>query len=98
MTHRVAQTAQRIHVGRFLLSTLALVVAMALVAPVRAAEVMIDTITLRLRDDALLQKATRLSAEKRAALGAVLHNSVTKSGRTRDGAFRLTLAHPVPFV
>jgi len=98
MSHRTAASAQPNLAERVLLWSFALMVAMALVAPVRAAEVMIDTLTIRLRDDALPAGALRLSAAQRAALGAVLRNSVTENGRTRDGALRLTLAHPVSFM
>jgi serine protease len=97
MNRRLLGRTHRALLDRLVLCSLMLIVAGALATPVRAAEVMIDTIVVLLRDEALPNGTLTLSVEKRAALGHLLRNSVTESSRTRDGAFRLTLAHPVPF-
>ena len=83
--------------GRFVLWSLVLVLAAVVAVPVRAANVMIDTIVVRFRDDAVPRSAPALGANKLADLGATLANSVMEAGRTRDGAFRLKFVHPVPF-
>ena len=83
------------------LRSLAVAAAFALAAlvagPVHSAAALVDSITIRFGDSVAPLTGEILPDALRDALGAALQNSVVPAGRTLDGAYRLVLAHPLPF-
>jgi serine protease len=58
----------------------------------------VDTIVVRFRSDAIPRDATTLPGSYATDLAAAVRANVIDSGRTRDGAFRLALDPPLPFM
>jgi hypothetical protein len=83
------------------LRSLAVAAAFALAAlvagPVHSGTALVDSITIRFGDTVAPLTGEILPDALRNALGAALQNSVVPAGRTLDGAYRLVLAHPLPF-
>src|SRR2546425_429230 len=76
-----------------------LTVVLGLVATTSAAftaESIVDSITVKLRDDVTPPRTSMLSDDSQAALSAALQMAFVQVGSTRDGAFRLALAAPIP--
>ena len=61
----------------------------------RVASPTIDTVVVKLRDDAEFNAAAGLSAGARARLDAALRTPFTHAGYTRDGALQLQLVQPL---
>ncbi|MFO1413373.1 MAG: S8 family serine peptidase [Burkholderiales bacterium] len=76
----------------------AAIVAAILAPATLAAESLVTTITLRLRDEVAPPGALALPVAWSQRLPELLRNSVTVASRTREGAYVLTLAHPLPFL
>ncbi len=73
-----------------------MLVAIALLMPgVADAAALVDTIVVRYRDDASTQHAATIAVRERQTLGHLSKASVTDAGRTRDGAFRLSIQPPM---
>src|SRR5213593_4694179 len=78
---------------------LILTVGFGLVASTSAAftaESIVDSISVKLRDDVAPPGMSTLTDDSRAALLAALQMAFEQVGSTRDGAFRLALAMPMP--
>ena len=65
-------------------------------APAFAAEPLIDSIVVKLRDGAIADPAGGLTEDEQAALFDELQTPFSHTGYTRDGALQLRLSNPLP--
>ncbi|MCC6198314.1 MAG: S8 family serine peptidase, partial [Burkholderiales bacterium] len=93
-------TGLRSLLGRALPALLAITVmaATGALAGIAHAAATVDTIVVKIRDDALPPDARVLPVEFGDLLGAAAAVSLAQIGVERDGAFRLRLTQPLPFV
>jgi subtilisin family serine protease len=67
-----------------------------LLATAHASSVTVDTVIVRLRDDAVVTAPLVFPTGHRLVVSAALGTGVTQIGRIGDGAFRLALESPLP--